>query len=256
MACFFLLRSADPAAGPGRETPPAKGLSNDDVVAMVHAHLSDGVIVTAIEQEPNRFITTAAALIALKSAGVDDAVLGALVKAGSRPPLGSPGSRSDAQPGVALLRDEGPLRLQKAPCASGIATGLRTLIPGFGKTLTSTFPGARARLRLPPTPSFEIRYPADAQLTGNLLLFRLKVAADRRSLDRPIDSALGRTPDLVPLVIGGIGGIGSIDDTGAGGALGRSLSRYEAQPQSPLPPGEYALLLGSGHDYYDFGVDP
>lgn len=54
-------------------------LDNDAIVRMAKAGLSDSLIVTAIHTQPTRFDTSTDGLIALKAAGVSDAVVEAMV---------------------------------------------------------------------------------------------------------------------------------------------------------------------------------
>jgi hypothetical protein len=70
-------------------------LTNDDIVKMVQAQLSTKIIVTTIESAPAvKFDLSAGALVALKTAGVDDRIIEAmLAKASAR--------KADATPGEA-----------------------------------------------------------------------------------------------------------------------------------------------------------
>jgi hypothetical protein len=63
-------------------------LGNDDIVKMVKAGLSDDLIITSINSQPGLYDTTTNGMIALKSAGVSDKVVGAVVQkaAGVVPP--------------------------------------------------------------------------------------------------------------------------------------------------------------------------
>lgn len=61
-------------------------LTNKDVVDMVSAKLSDAVIVDEIHKSQCKFSTAPDDLIALKKAGVSDAVIEAMTNAGSAAP--------------------------------------------------------------------------------------------------------------------------------------------------------------------------
>lgn len=61
-------------------------LTNKDVVDMVDAKLSDAVIIDEIHKSPTKFSTAPDDLIALKKAGVSDAVIEAMTNAGSTAP--------------------------------------------------------------------------------------------------------------------------------------------------------------------------
>jgi hypothetical protein len=71
------------------QTP--KVLTNQDVVDMVAAKLSDSVIVGQIHKSPCKFSTDVQDLIALKKAGVSDAVIEAMQNAGAPGPAAAPG---------------------------------------------------------------------------------------------------------------------------------------------------------------------
>ena len=57
--------------------------SNDSVVKMVKAGLSDDLIISTIEAAPGSYDTSADALIAMKAAGASDKVISAIVKKAS-----------------------------------------------------------------------------------------------------------------------------------------------------------------------------
>ena len=59
-------------------------MTNETVIQMVRAGLSDGVILAKIRSSPTRFDTRTEALIALKKAGVSENVMSAIV-GGSAP---------------------------------------------------------------------------------------------------------------------------------------------------------------------------
>lgn len=60
-------------------------MNNDAVVKMVKAGLSDDLIVTTINSEPGTYDTSVNGLIALKSAGVSDKVVAAMVSKAAAP---------------------------------------------------------------------------------------------------------------------------------------------------------------------------
>src|ERR1700758_3841127 len=61
-------------------------LTNQDVLKMTKAGLSPGVMVDKISSQPCRFDTSTEALAGLKSAGVDDSVLSAMIRCHPAPP--------------------------------------------------------------------------------------------------------------------------------------------------------------------------
>lgn len=78
------------------QTP--KVLTNQDVLDMVSAKLSDSVILAAIHKSTCKFSTDPQDLIALKKAGVSDTVIQAMTETGS--PTSSPAGTRGSQPGV------------------------------------------------------------------------------------------------------------------------------------------------------------
>lgn len=74
-------------------------LTNKDVIDMVSAKLSDAVIIDEIHKSPCKFLTAPDDLIALKKAGVSDAVIEAMTSAGgtgAREPEPSEGATAQA----------------------------------------------------------------------------------------------------------------------------------------------------------------
>jgi hypothetical protein len=68
----------NPTAGP-MATPKIKTMSNDSVVRMAKAGLSDDLIVQTIVAQPGQYSTDADSLVSLKDAGVSDRVITAMV---------------------------------------------------------------------------------------------------------------------------------------------------------------------------------
>ena len=63
--------------------PPGKPLTNDDIISLVKAGLSDAAIVSAIQKSPTQFDISPEALVKLKKAGVNNAVIEAMIAGGS-----------------------------------------------------------------------------------------------------------------------------------------------------------------------------
>jgi hypothetical protein len=246
--------------GTYRQTQSARALRNDDVVAMTRAKLGEDLIVLAIERSATLFTTTPEALVALKSQGVGDAVIAAMLKAagGVAGEAARTASYLDLQPGVRLSRDACPLRLQKAAYKIDNPTAWRAMIPGQRLTSTQVFPGPRAAIRVATaTPTFEVRAPVNLQLGGSILLFRLDAGAGQRELERQPERQEERSwaggarsqPRNDPIRL-------SIEAAPADEAAEHGMALYRVRPQSALAPGEYVLVLGMVPDYYDFAVDP
>jgi hypothetical protein len=83
VAAFFLVCCLGIAA--------QQALNNDAIIKMTKAGLSDDLIVTTINSQPGTFDTSTDGLIALKTAGVSDKVVAAMVaKASAPPPAAAP----------------------------------------------------------------------------------------------------------------------------------------------------------------------
>jgi hypothetical protein len=62
-------------------------LTNDDIIKMAKAGLSESILVTTINSQPGKYSTSVNDLVALKSAGVGDKAIAAMISAGSGAPV-------------------------------------------------------------------------------------------------------------------------------------------------------------------------
>ncbi|HUD57761.1 MAG TPA: hypothetical protein VMR02_21210 [Terracidiphilus sp.] len=84
-----------------------QAMTNDSVIKLVKAGLSDDLIVTTINASPANYDTSANGLIALKGAGVSDKVLSAIVvKSSGGAPASSPAPTAPASNGLPAGIDE------------------------------------------------------------------------------------------------------------------------------------------------------
>jgi hypothetical protein len=65
-------------------------LNNDSIIRMAKAGLSDSLIVTTINNQPGQYDTSASSIIALKTAGVSDTVIAALLTRSAAPATPAP----------------------------------------------------------------------------------------------------------------------------------------------------------------------
>jgi hypothetical protein len=83
-------------------------LNNDAVIKMVKAGLAEDVIVATIQQQPASFSVSPDDLIALKTAGVSDKVLAAMVaKGGTKTEGAAPATKEDKPTGESLVKEVG-----------------------------------------------------------------------------------------------------------------------------------------------------
>jgi len=136
-----------------------QSLNNDAVVKLVKAGLSDDLIVSTINASPGTYDTSANGLIALKTAGVDDTVISAIVLkgAGATAPPAVVAAGSALPPGIddvgAYYKDKTGNWLALMPEVVNFKTG------GVMKSIASAgivkgdvnghIQGARAKLTLP-----------------------------------------------------------------------------------------------------------
>ena len=78
-----------PVAGP-LPAPKLKAMTNDSVVRMAKAGLSDDLIVQTISAQPGQYATDADSLVALKQAGVSDRAIAAMINKGRIQITGTP----------------------------------------------------------------------------------------------------------------------------------------------------------------------
>ena len=70
---------------PTAATPPA-GPTLAEIQTMVQSHVSDSVIISQIQNSNTRYHLTADQIISLKTAGVSEGVISALINTASKPP--------------------------------------------------------------------------------------------------------------------------------------------------------------------------
>jgi hypothetical protein len=123
LSALYLTQAAA-AATQTQEMQASATLTNQDVLGMLKAGIGEEIIVAKIKSSPHRFDTSPAALQELKSAGVSDAVVLAMVQA----PAGGASAAVDApaatmsQPGAMVevnIPDGTPVEVELVSTASG-----------------------------------------------------------------------------------------------------------------------------------------
>jgi len=84
-------------------------LTNDSIIKMVKAGLSDDIVVSTINSQPAKYSTGPDDLISLKSAGVSDKIVGAMIarSAGGAAPAGAPAAAPAAMAGASPVNEVG-----------------------------------------------------------------------------------------------------------------------------------------------------
>jgi hypothetical protein len=229
----------------------AKALTNADVVQMVKAGLPESTIVLSIQSSPAEFQTAPTDLIALKKAGVGQAVLDAMVTKGASTGPSSVvayGATAAVVPGGFVAID-GDRRV-----------GLQLSSPDANKPkrkfwhseYVGIFAGSRADVRLSSrTPTFELPFPPGPDAEKAVRLMKMDVRGDTREVSLRVlayDAMLRRVPTVTDGVI-------ETTLTAVPGAAPDAVGDASLlSPASALEPGEYAIIR-SNTDVYDFGID-
>jgi hypothetical protein len=130
-----------PVSSPGKteETqvqPAGKPLTNDNIIALVKAGLSDDVIVLAIQKSPTQFDLSPEALIKLKEAGISNTVTETMM--GRRGPLTAESSQQSSTQGTVNMLREAIAANNYAAFIANAAPALKTKITKEAFTQVST----------------------------------------------------------------------------------------------------------------------
>ena len=216
-------------------------LTNQSVIGMVKAGLSESVIIAKIRTSERKFDTSTDALLKLKAEKVPDKVIEAMLGGGA-PAAAAPSAAAD--PMIAYVSPTGPMPLK--------------IVHGEIETSVAPFAGSRREVVLPaPRAQYRItdKQPAfSTNLTAEQwALIRLKPGKNDRNLPMSSNSGWGwegatfrQGPDPKYRVAleAGAGPDGSA----------------RIKPKEPLAPGEYGLIAivrGQPNmvEVWEFGVD-
>jgi hypothetical protein len=232
-------------------------LTNDDLIRMTRAAVEEGTILKLIESTPPAFDTSAAAVIALKNAGVSDRVIHAAVAASQGTLIGQSGGLYPRPEEIGVyvnLRERlVPLKVEiitwrEGGVAKKAATSVLSPFQTRGHVNASVFK-PMSPLRLDGRPEF-IVHCADGTVAEEYQLLRLWEKKDRREFRIAT------------------GGIFHASSGAAMNAFEVTIERvgvrlYRITPKLPLPPGEYGFLppgaflsasAASSGKLYTFGV--
>jgi hypothetical protein len=243
----------------------ATGLTNDDIIGLASAGLSDDVIIAKIQKAPSTsFDTSVAGLKSLKAGGVSSAVIKVMLDPTA--PVAPPPTITAAAPAqmvvgssvsatepeyvgiVFYLDSTGKLiPLEKQP----LNTEYKTKYMGFGGAQSSTiFKGVKSETR------FKVGQPLQ-------LVVRLNTTGgiDPSSLVNIDVLKVAKDERLIVSMKVGTMGIGGVKSHNGETQRALTFSKYGEQsflisPASPLDPGEYVVTTGDAHTAYLFGIDP
>ncbi len=258
--------AAAPVAAPA-------GMTNDDVIALAGAGMTDQIIIAKVKAAPSTaFDTSVAGLKALKAANVSGNVIAVMINpsapvaaAAPMPVIAiAPSNPDDPMtihaPGIYILAkgNDGQLHMTllerstpKEHKSGGMWASSMTygIAKGHSKAVLD---GAKASVETPDSkPVFYIYVPegSAAGFGGSIYnpkdfaMVKLDVSKDTRSVNTASYSMWGSSSGTDEKARQGF----SSDTVKAG--------IYRLTPVIDLPPGEYAFQQG-GATYYDFGIQP
>ncbi len=236
-------------------------LTNDAVIAMKKAGLSDSVIIAKIRASQTKFDVNTQALISLKGAGLSDQIIEAMVThpgpAGSvRSVPAAPPAASPAAPPAAGAA--GPSDGRKSIFHISGGRNVELLSASSSRESNRSYRSSKSELVLNGKKA-QYRTPErqpvflTAWAPNEVSLVRLTPGTDHD--DRNLQIASGSSAPFSRTRTSGIRSEDQVDvevQRDAGGL-------YRLTPRQPLPPGEYAFVLtyggGAVGQVYDFGVD-
>lgn len=234
-----------------------KPLTNDDVIQLVKAQLQDKLIVRTIETQESAFDLSSQGLVALKNAGVPDAVLGAMLEARAKGASAPPSLRDPAQSGAASPSDDIPaglpaelgvfvkggqgwVRLDESEGKREQDKSFATRLTGFGSLkLKAIYKGSRAAVQLSDgSPTFYIRTPVPIN-GASILRF------DAKKNSREVQYAALNSTEYQELS-GDVAVRAAVKQVGTG--------VFAIESRSRLTPGEYILTFSGGRTGHAFGI--
>lgn len=233
-------------------------LTNEAVMAMKKAGLSDAVILAKIRSSQSKFDVSTQSLVALKQAGLSDQIIEAMVgHAGPAGAVGVPPATAAVAPSAtgglpprreAIFHVRGD---QYIELGAAIAS-LETNHAFFSSDSEIVLKGRKASYRTTERqPVFFSMWPSN-----EAPLVRLKPGDDHD--DRNLKVGSGSFMPFGGTVKMGVRSKDTIDVEAEKDPRGF----YRIKPRTPLEPGEYGFILthglaagGAGGKVYDFGVD-
>jgi hypothetical protein len=231
-------------------------MTNETVIQMVKAGLSENVILAKMRSSQTKFDTRTEALIALKQAGVPEKVMSAIV-GGGPPPASAPAAAASAAAVATAPQGShrGPIYHVsggKQVELIGVSGDIETSrAPFSGRKTELVLPGNKAKYRTSDRqPVFlSSNEPADVPL--------VKLDPGKNDRNLRVSSSFRSGPYSGSTSQRGIRPEDRIDVD----AERDNRGLFRIRPRAPLPPGEYAFVLtrSSGTipmgTVYDFGVD-
>lgn len=243
-------------------------MTNDDVIKLVEAGMSEELIISVIAKSETSFDTSTGDVIALSKKGVSQKIISAMITTPKKETKTTVKDKEQAdannlKPGEIILLYNGQEKSMKYIIPE-IRSGLRAL--GYGGMATyAVMRGAQAQLRIADkTPSFLVSVPTNLQPDSYISLANFIV---RKNRTREVlmgggylSYSTGITPDrIIPVAFE------KIEDQSR---ATKDFVIYKLTPQNSLIQGEYAVVLntsevrsggffghGSSNVCFDFGID-
>ena len=232
-------------------------LTNQDVIKMVKAGISQELIVETIKNGVPDFDLSSDGIIALKKEAVPDAIIQAMLartkqtSTDSHPRIeGADCSISETDPLIVL---DGTIRIElKQSHAEAQGRAGASVLLGRAKGY-AVLKGARSEARITsPVPIFVSLYiPLNARPEDTAVLAKLDVKTDRREVQMAkvgFKTSSGVPNDhVIPI---------TFEEANSQYCLykGNKFRNIKITVASPLQPGEYCMIFASNH-FFDFGVD-
>jgi hypothetical protein len=230
-------------------------LTNDSLVALKKAGLSDSIIISKIKASQTKFDVSTKGLIGLKSAGLSDQVIEAVVNAGSAaapapPAAAAPPAAPAAAAATAAKETIYHLAGGKYVELNPASSSMETNVSFYSNKSELVLKGKKAPYRMADKkPVFYSAWgPNEAPLV------RMKPGSDHD--DRNLKIGGGSFMPFGGTQSFGVRSEDKVDVDAEKDARGL----YKVTPKEPLKPGEYAFVLTFGSaaasgKVYDFGVD-
>jgi len=279
LAAVAMAQDAATTPQDAATTPQGQGLTKDQVIQMTKAGLSEEVIVARVNAEPSPVKLSADDLIAMKSAGVSDGVIRALLApktpaaapAAAPPPPPDPNDpNSPHDPGIYLLTNDNERGGKKMILIERAGSGHEKTANIWGHAFSygiskakikAEVPGAHAMVRSHISkPEFYMYFPP----TGNLGAADTITSPSQFSL-----LSLEEKKDHRETAVAQVGFASASAGTDNKHVFKLSAEKvrayvYRVLPDTELKEGEYAFVAATGMGgpasgssvvIYDFGVD-
>jgi hypothetical protein len=227
-------------------------LTNESLVALKKAGLSDSIIISKIRSSQTKFDVSTKGIIGLKNAGLSDQVIEAAVNAGAAAAPAAPAAPAAAatpaaaRESIVQLIGGKSVELVPANASLEFSSGF------FDSKSELVLRGRKAQYRIADKkPVFYSTWSAN-----DAPLVRLKPGSDHDDRNLKISSG-----SFAPFGGSVKYGVRSEDKVDMEASEKDARGLYKLTPKEPLPPGEYGFVLnygmaaGASGRVYDFGVD-